>query len=223
MCYEKLKRLLQNGNKSGKWSLLLTKSRWESSIKKLIASSLFKSATRESYKAYAKFYNAALKNIFTFVSSLMKKFATILLICIYALATMGFSIREFYCCGKLKNISISVVSEKEKCNKGNDNSGKCCENKYQYFKVKDNHVSGTCINLPVNHFIFLHIDIASYQNSLFSSAKDAVAYKSNAPPFNRNVSLYITNCIYRIWFLPFIIAWLYARLHVFIPAKDNFK
>ncbi len=41
----------------------------------------------------------------------MKKLAAISLICIYGLATMGFSLKEFYCCGKLKTISVTLAKD----------------------------------------------------------------------------------------------------------------
>ena len=36
----------------------------------------------------------------------MKKAAVILLISIYTLSTFGFCLKEFYCCGKLKSITV---------------------------------------------------------------------------------------------------------------------
>ncbi len=128
----------------------------------------------------------------------MKKFAAILIISIYAVATMGFSMKEFYCCGKLKKVSIVVVEQKEKCSKGDSNSDGCCNNKYHYFKVKDNHVSAVNTEFTAAHFLGLHILSTFFQNNIFSSQKTVIAYKSNAPPFHRSVPVYISNCVYRI-------------------------
>jgi hypothetical protein len=128
----------------------------------------------------------------------MKKFAAILLISIYAVATMGFSMKEFYCCGKLKKVSLVVVDQKDKCNKGDNNSDGCCNNKYHYFKVKDNHVNAVTTEFTAAHFTSLHILSICFQNNIFSSQKPVIAYKSNAPPFHRSVPVYIANCVYRI-------------------------
>ncbi len=135
-----------------------------------------------------------------FCFRLMKKIAIILLIGVYALATMGFSLREFYCCGKLGSKSVTLItSENKKCSKGN-NDDRCCKNKYQYFKVKDNHVSADHINLPAKHFVSLHLCEPSSHDIAFYLRKPAVPYRSNAPPLHRNIPTYLSNCVFRIWF-----------------------
>ena len=128
----------------------------------------------------------------------MKKVSLILLICIYSLATMGFSLKQFYCCGKLKSISISITQEtNQKCSKGNEKSG-CCDNKYQFFKVKDNHITADQVSTPVNHFIDLYLYTSSFQDITFATQKPTIAYRSNAPPLITSVPIYIYNCVFRI-------------------------
>src|SRR4051812_40922750 len=101
----------------------------------------------------------------------MKKDAVILLICVYSLATMGFTIKQFYCCGKLKSITFSFAQEiKDKCAKGNDKAG-CCDKKFQFFKVKDNHISADLADFPAKHFVDLHLYTASFQDIFLSSQK----------------------------------------------------
>ena len=136
----------------------------------------------------------------------MKKVAPILLICIYSLATMGFTLKQFYCCGKLKSITFSLTQQaKDKCAKGDDKSG-CCDSKFQFFKVKDNHISADQTDFPVKHFVALHPYTPSFQDISFVSQKSTIAYKSNAAPLRTGVPIYIYNCIFRIWFLPFFSA-----------------
>ena len=128
----------------------------------------------------------------------MKKVAVISLICIYSLAIMGFNLKQFYCCGKLKSITISLIQNAEKkCGKGNEKSG-CCDNKYQFFKVKDNHITADQVSTPVNHFIDLHLYTSSFQAITFASQKPTIAYRSNAPPLITSVPIYIYNCVFRI-------------------------
>jgi hypothetical protein len=128
----------------------------------------------------------------------MKKAALILLICIYSFATMGFSLKQFYCCGKLKSTTFSLVHEdKENCGKGNQKSG-CCDNKYQFFKVKDKHISADQVNSPVKHYVDLHLYTPSFQDISFAAQKPVIAYKSNAPPLHAGVPPYIYNCVFRI-------------------------
>lgn len=128
----------------------------------------------------------------------MKKAALILLICVYSLATMGFSIKQFYCCGKLKSTTFSLVQEeKHSCGKGNEKSG-CCDNKYLFFKVKDNHISAGEVYSPVKHFVDLHLYTPSFQDIYFGSPKPVIAYRSNAPPLRTGVPIYLYNCVFRI-------------------------
>lgn len=128
----------------------------------------------------------------------MKKVTLILLICIYSLATMGFSLKQFYCCGKLKSITISLTPEaKQHCSKDNEKSG-CCDNKYQFFKVKDTHITADNVSSPVKHFVDFDLYTPSFEDISFVSQKTTIAYKSNAPPLHRGVPIYIYNCVFRI-------------------------
>src|SRR5688572_10806484 len=78
----------------------------------------------------------------------MKKISLILLICIYSLSSFGVSFKEFYCCGKLKSISVSVLPDaKNNCNKDRTDEG-CCKTKYQYFKVEDKHLTVAVADVP---------------------------------------------------------------------------
>ncbi len=128
----------------------------------------------------------------------MKKIVLILLICSYSLATMGFSLKEFYCCGKLKSATIELTpNKKQTCSKGNEKSG-CCDNKYHFFKVKDNHISGKDLDIPLKYFT----DLASYTSEVqpisFASQKIDVINGSHAPPLHTGVPIYISNCVFRI-------------------------
>ena len=128
----------------------------------------------------------------------MKKAAIILLICVYSLATMGFTLKQFYCCGKLKSITLSLIQEpKDKCAKGDDKTG-CCDSKFQFFKVKDNHISADQADFPVNHFVDLHLYTPSFQDISFVSHKATIAYRSNAPPLHTGIPVYISCCVFRI-------------------------
>lgn len=128
----------------------------------------------------------------------MKKIVVILLISIYALATMGFSLKQFYCCGKLQSITVSITNDiKQKSGKGTEKSG-CCDNKYQFFKVKDKYIAADDICSPVKHIIDLHSFTPSFHDITLASPKFTLANRSNAPPLHAGVSNYIYNCILRI-------------------------
>jgi hypothetical protein len=128
----------------------------------------------------------------------MKKFVLILLIGIYSLATMGFSLKQFYCCGKLKSITISLTPDANwTCSKGIEKRG-CCDNKYQFFKVKDSHITAEQVNNPVKWFTDIYLCAPSFQEIVFISEKTLIFYRSNAPPLHTGVPLYIYNCFFRI-------------------------
>jgi len=127
----------------------------------------------------------------------MKKIALILLICSYSLATMGFSLKEFYCCGKLKSVTVELTpNKKQTCNKG-DGSG-CCDNKYQFYKVKDNHLSGKAVDIPLNYFTDVDLFTSEVQSISFVTNEIDVINGSHAPPLYKGVPVYISNCVFRI-------------------------
>ncbi|WP_162944650.1 HYC_CC_PP family protein [Flavisolibacter nicotianae] len=129
----------------------------------------------------------------------MKKVSVILLLCIYTLATMGFSLKEFYCCGKLKSITVAFADNgKTSCKNGNSQDDNCCKNKFQYFKIKDNHVTAAHVSVPVLHSIGFELYYASFEHIVFASQKPAIAYQSHAPPMHTGVPVYISNCVFRI-------------------------
>lgn len=128
----------------------------------------------------------------------MKRTALILLICIYSLATVGFTLKEFYCCAKFKSVSVTLVQDiKQKCSKGNEKSG-CCDNKYHFYKVKDNYFAGDDVKIPVKHFTKSNLFTPSFQQISFASQQTHVANRSNAPPLYNGVPDYLFNCVFRI-------------------------
>ena len=128
----------------------------------------------------------------------MKRTTIILLISIYALSTFGLSLKEFYCCGKLQSISFAIsYAEKAKCSKGSNNDD-CCKTKYQYFKVKDNHLSSSHVAAPLNSFSDLHTITNTYQFISFTTHEIDVINGSHAPPLHKGIPIYISNCVFRI-------------------------
>ena len=128
----------------------------------------------------------------------MKKIALIFLLSIYTLSVLGVGVRQFYCCGKLKSTSITVVQEaKEKCSKSDAMKG-CCKTKFQNFKVKDSHVSTDGFTGFVKHFTDLHLFTPSFKIITPVNELIVVANTSDAPPPNHGVAIYILHCVYRI-------------------------
>lgn len=128
----------------------------------------------------------------------MKKITLILLISIYAFSTFGLSLKEFYCCGKLKSIAVSVTYRgNDKWSKTGCNDG-CCKTKYQYVKIKDNHLATGEVTIPVNYFSDLFSENLSFQRLSFISPQVNIINGCHAPPLHSGVPVYISNCVFRI-------------------------
>ena len=127
----------------------------------------------------------------------MKKIAAILLVLIYSMSTFGVSLKEFYCCGKLKSVSITFAdTRKGKCNEAAKEEG-CCKTKYQYFKVKDNHLTTTHATAPLKYYTDLYFSAASFQSISFTHVTGETNL-SHAPPLHQAVPVYIAKCVFRI-------------------------
>ena len=111
---------------------------------------------------------------------------------------MGVSLKSFYCCGKLKSVSVALSQDlTNKCTKA-DNSKDCCQTKYHVVKVRDTHVVADHLNSPVKSFIELNLFSTSFQTIHFPFQKDLIERKNNAPPLIQGVPDYIINCVFRI-------------------------
>ena len=128
----------------------------------------------------------------------MKKATLIFLVCFYAISIFGFGVKQFYCCGRLKSITISLIQDANlKYSKDNEKRG-CCHNKYQFFKVKDNHITADQVSSLVKYSIDLHLYNPALNEISFASQKTLISYRSNAPPLHTHGPLYIYNCVFRI-------------------------
>lgn len=64
----------------------------------------------------------------------MKRILVILILSAYSIASFGVNVHYFYCCGKLKTVSLAVNTGEKDCKM---KSGKgCCKNKTVTFKLK---------------------------------------------------------------------------------------
>lgn len=127
----------------------------------------------------------------------MKKTALLFLICIYSLSTFGVSIKEFYCCDKLRSVTVTLQhSENQKYGK-EDRSG-CCKTKFQFYKVNDKHFAADILSSPVKHFTDL-VSFPAYHQIIFPDVQQAAIASSNhAPPLYNGIPAYISNCVFRI-------------------------
>ena len=128
----------------------------------------------------------------------MKKVALILLIITYSMSSFGVSLKEFYCCGKLKSVSVSLVNtEKAKCNKGGLEDG-CCKLEFKTLKVKDNHFASIHPEALIKYSVELLSNGTTYEPLVFTSQKVDLINGSHAPPLHKGIPIYISNCVFRI-------------------------
>jgi len=128
----------------------------------------------------------------------MKKTALLFLICIYSLSTFGVSLKEFYCCGKLKSVSVILQdSENQRCGKAEDRSG-CCKTKIQFYKVNDRHFAAAILSGPVKHFTYLPLVTTDIQIISLAVQQTEIANSNHAPPLYSGVPVYISNCVFLI-------------------------
>lgn len=128
----------------------------------------------------------------------MKKITLILLISIYALSVLGYGVKGFYCCDNLKSVTISFTQHDQKSPTTSNDKSDCCKTKYQFFKVKDNHVSADHINSPVKPFTEANLFTGSFQPVLHDRSKIIYANPCNAPPLHNGVPIHIYNCTFLI-------------------------
>ncbi|MDI3320019.1 HYC_CC_PP family protein [Pinibacter soli] len=134
----------------------------------------------------------------------MKKFAALILFCVYSLASLGIGIEQFYCCGKLKSTVATLFhtsrqSEKN-CPPAMAASMKnCCKKNIITLQVKDSHIASD-VKFSFAKFQFESIFQQFFllpEAQIIPSA-NSLCYYSKAPPPSRNIPLYIQYCAYRI-------------------------
>ena len=137
-------------------------------------------------------------NNYYLCSGSMKKLTLILLICIYSVSTFGVGLKSFYCCGKLKSVTVMLpIDRKEKCDKGNEKRG-CCKTTYKFFKVAAQHFTPGETACPNQVFCALHVPAHPYIIPLLNYCQQSIINGSHAPPLYTGVPVYISNRVFRI-------------------------
>jgi hypothetical protein len=129
----------------------------------------------------------------------MKKFLSILLISIYSMATFGMSVKQMYCCGNLKSISIAInIADKEKNEKQTKNDG-CCKTTCHSFKVKDKHIASGTITFNAKPFVPVFAFSPVFNFNIPSHPFVDTSNEIHGPPLlHGNTPMYIFNCVFRI-------------------------
>lgn len=128
----------------------------------------------------------------------MKKLALILLTAVYMLSIVGVGVSQFYCCSKLKSVSLSLNSkDQSKCKKDTQDDG-CCKETYQYLKVNDSHFASDDVSFAKKYFSILHTEFPVFELIAPQIQQTVASNNINTPPLLSKNPIYIFNCTYRI-------------------------
>ena len=128
----------------------------------------------------------------------MKRTAIILLLLVYLVSCVGIAVNKFYCCGKLKTVSLSATATNVANKISSAQKNPCCNHTSQTFKVKDQHVASATVVINSAPFVSLQKNYYSKVEVQSLSIKETSAIFYNAPPNLSGNSIYSLYCNYRI-------------------------
>ena len=124
----------------------------------------------------------------------LKKLASIILLLVYGLSSSGMTIQFHYCCGKLKNVQLSPISEKQ-CGMKHSSSKKCCDDKKVELKLKSDQRTEATAKFNFSVPVLLKTESENFNSTLFVGK--TVSPEVFAPP-PQSTSLCVLNCVFRI-------------------------
>ncbi len=128
----------------------------------------------------------------------VKRVILILLISIYTSTTIGFSVKQFYCCYQLKSTSVAFTPSSDKKCGMNDKPDNCCKTKYTYYKVKDNHFGEPAFKSSHQDYSIVALQSHEQNNPFTANVFSIVTFYSNPPPLHRAIPIYKLDCVFRI-------------------------
>jgi|SRR5665647_1751281 len=114
------------------------------------------------------------------------------------MSVVGYGVKGFYCCDNLTSVKISFSENAHNHSLTSTDKSGCCKTKYQYFKVKDNHIASDHINSPEKFFTLSNLPTPSLQPIFYANYKIIYANPCNAPPLHKGVAIHISNCTFLI-------------------------
>jgi len=128
----------------------------------------------------------------------VKRLGLIILFCIYAAASFGVSIKQFYCCNQLKSTTISYAAVEESSCGMSHKMKDCCKTKVKFVKSQDTHFAKT--GLTSMPSLEVHTNTTTFFSTTpFINYKGAISVpQSNPPPLHAGIPLYQYYCNYRI-------------------------
>jgi hypothetical protein len=126
----------------------------------------------------------------------VKRILIIAILFSYSIASMGISLNYFYCCGKLKTVTISANTQENNLISNSDKG--CCKNKTVSIKLKTdqkNHDQSAYNFLTPVAAILPSLYSYTTENSSFSDFHNPL-YKR--PPPQTQVSRRLLYCVFKI-------------------------
>ncbi|MEO5943882.1 MAG: hypothetical protein ABIP30_02680 [Ferruginibacter sp.] len=124
----------------------------------------------------------------------MKRFSILAILIFYAISSFGISVNYFYCCGKLKSVSLSAELAPQ-CNM--PASKKCCKNKTIVLKINNDQkiIDQVILKAPVS-FVFIASPVYIIPSASNYRSVTAEHFSDSSPPplLNRQVLF----CSFRI-------------------------
>lgn len=126
----------------------------------------------------------------------MKKCLLILILFSYSIASFGVSLNYFYCCGKLKTVTIHETAEASKCT--GDKKKDCCKNKKVHIQLKTDqqHSPTNDFNCSAPLALPTVFDNVLLSCNNFQQVEKIIV--NNKPPSISSVATNILFCTFRI-------------------------
>jgi hypothetical protein len=124
----------------------------------------------------------------------LKKLVVILLLVVYGVSSSGMTIQFHYCCGKLKSVQLSTVTEKQCGMKHSMFSKPCCSDKQVELKLKGDQKTEQA---KFGFFAPVQMNKPELSLNVRSVVSQTIVPEIYAPPPLTH-SLYTFHCVYRI-------------------------
>lgn len=129
----------------------------------------------------------------------MKKFAVTILALVYITVSTGATVQLHFCTDKLIGWSLTSVSPEHcgKCGMSKQGHKGCCHDEQKIIKVTKDQKSCE------NSFSFFNKALQPHQNFLYNKVnylplRAALNPNSHAPPLEKQVAIFIYNCVFLI-------------------------
>ncbi|MBA3704789.1 MAG: hypothetical protein H0W84_02490 [Bacteroidetes bacterium] len=129
----------------------------------------------------------------------MKKITIILLMAIYLVPSVGFSVNAHYCGGKLASVSLDFLKTK-KCKCGNKKMNpNCCKTKTFSLKINDSQKQTPQLTFDFNKNFKIQPEFAIVSTNTFQTVVILNTFLNNHhPPDQPKQEFYLLNQVFRI-------------------------